>query len=173
MGVFLAVISILELLLGWLPVLGGRLRWALERDIEVKLENSDRIMRDMRGYRYLGPVRMKVTNHSHTLSYRFRLSNSRLLIRRPVVQIPVLRAWRQEFVSQTTTVRVELLRERPEDLSLGPQEDVDLIIEFDRDFPNTGTMIPPHSVASWEVPMVGRIRRLERRIRNLDEVLNQ
>jgi len=119
--------------------------------------------------RYHGPIGMRITNNSHELTYKFLFADSRIFIKRPVVSrfASVLRFWRQDFVGFKATVLSDLPRVELTDYALPPLESVELLVEFDREFPDTELGIPPYSQSVFRVPMVGRIRRIERAVSNL------
>jgi hypothetical protein len=165
MSVFLACVAIVERLLGWLPVVGWALRWMLERDLEVRISNIDQLLSDQSGYRYIGPARMWITNHSHDLAYKFCFQDGGLVIKRPV--LPFLGLWRQEYTGCSAQVLGGQPRAYLSEFSLAPQTAEEFLIEFDLRFPNTGVTPPRQAQAVFRVPMIGRIRKLERVLANL------
>ena len=167
MGTLLACVAIAERLLGWAPLLGGFLRWVLEKDLEIQISTRfSQIVPYTGGFWYYGPVSMKVTNHSHDLTYKFRFGQAQLLIRRPV--IPRLRFWRQEYQGCAARVIGGEPREQLSDFSLTPLNDQDFLIEWDSvDFPQTSISVPRDAQSVLSVPMIGRIKKLERTVANL------
>lgn len=141
------------------------MRWALERDLEIHLTNQDQLIRDLRGYRYYGPVKAQIANHSHDLTYKFRFQDGRLVIKRLVV--PLLRFWRQEYAGTDAKVVGGQPLGYLTEYSLGPQAVEEFLIEFDLDFPDAGVKVPLNAQSVFKVRMIGRVRKLERVLANL------
>jgi len=155
-------------------LLGCSLRRLLERDLDIQIYgHTSEISWFTGGFWYHGPVKIRVANHSHDLTYKFRFGESQLLVKRPV--IPLLRFWRQVYRGGAARVIGGTPRGQLTDFSLAPLAVEEFLIEWDSlDFPEIDpTGIPRYAQSAFRTPMVGRIRRLERVIANLKFEPNQ